>query len=360
MLMESNLTVSIIVDKEVGKVLYYLIAIPTFIGIPIGFLNCILLAYSSRYWKQVRNKAEYVNDANYKTATVNYVKFGLSSLIIFLEIILFLFEALIKVMNEIPKTVTDYYHIERDFYFKLRDQFSEPIILVLAIVPLSLFCMLCLFLIKVIANSNIDFSILRRECMRTFWVCIVTIALSTVGNALINRTGVIVTDIVQIYFCWLIYKRMKKLYITLKSKCLDYLYEPKKYRYFRSQVTNYKWSSLIVGIFGGGLIISNAILTMYESVFKNVIYFLIPQSHISPAMSTQINSAFFIGYSIFGIIERISLMNWTIVSTLLNVFLLFTFIRKAYKYRQLVSKPFHIKLMHGDTNQRLIYKRVYY
>ena len=111
-----------------------------------------------------------------RVSTVNYVKFGLSSLTIFLEIILFLFEVLIKAIDEILKNVTDYYHIERDFYFKLRDQFSEQIILVLAIVPLSLICMLCLFLIKVIANSNIDFSILRRECMRTFWVCIVTIA----------------------------------------------------------------------------------------------------------------------------------------------------------------------------------------
>ena len=360
MLQESNLTVSSIIDKEVDRVLIYLIAVPGFIGITIGLLNCILLAYSSRYWKQRRNKAGNVNDANYKTATVNYVKFGLSSLIIFLEIIIFLFQALIEVINFVSEKVSEYDHIESNVYSILRVQFHEPITLVLAIVPLSLFNMLCLFLIEVTANSNVNFSILHRECKRTFWVCIFTIGLSVVGDALVNRIGVIVIDIIQIYLCWLIYKRMRKLYITLKSKCLDYLYEPKEYKYFRSQATNFKWSSLIVGIFGGGLIISNALLTMYESIFRNILYFVVLRSHISPAMDAQIHSAYLIGYSIFGLFQRISLANWAFVSTLLNFILLFTFIQKAFRYRQFMSKPFHIKLMHGDTNRQLRYKRVYY
>ena len=360
MLLRSNFTAGSIINNEVHRVLIYLIAIPGFIGITIGILNCILLAYSSRYWKQLRNKAGNVNDANYKTATVNYVKFGLSSLIIFLEIIMFLFQALIQFLNHVPGKVIEYYHIEINVYYTLRNQFYESITLVLAIVPLSLFNMLCLFLIEVTANSNVNFSILHRECKRTFWVCIILIGLSAVGDTLVNSTGVIVTDIIQIYLCWLIYKRMRKLYITLKSKCLDYLYEPKEYKYFRSQAINFKWSSLIVGIFGGGLIISNVLLTMYESIFRNVLYFVVLRSHISPAMDAQIHSAYLIGYSIFGLIERISLANWVFLSTLLNFILLFTFIQKAFRYRQFMSKPFHIKLMHGDTNQQLRYKRVYY
>ena len=360
MLPGSNSTTGYIIDKEVDRVLLCLIGIPGFIGITIGFFNCIFLAYSSRYWKQARNKAGSVNDANYKTATVNYVKFGLSSLILFLEISLFLFQILIGVINPVPGNVIEYYHMENNVYIILREPFSESITLVLAIVILSLFNMLCLFLIKVIANSDVDFSILRRECKRTFWVCIILIGLSAVGDALVNSIGVIVTDIIQIYLCCMIYKRMRRLYITLRSKCLESLYEPKKYKYFCSQVTNFKRSSLIVGIFGGGLVISNVILTVYESIFKYVLYLLVLQSHTSPAMYTQIHSAYLIGHSILGLFERISLANWAFVSTLLNFILLFIFIKKAIRYRQFMSKPFHIKLMHGDTHQPLLYKRVYY
>ena len=356
----TNITTAYVLNELVQRTLLYLIAVPCFIILPIGVLNWFLLAYSSRYWKQVRNKATHVNDANYKTATVNYVKFGLSSLIILSEVFLILSQILIHALLEFQSHVIEYYHIEGHHAKLMSYRYYEGITLILLIIPISLFNMLCAYLVQVVSNSNIDFHILHRECKRTFWLCILTMALTTVGNTLVALVGVIVTDIIHICYCWIVYKQLKKLYAALKSKCLDYLYEPKKRKIFSSQVKTFKWSALFVGIFAGAFIISNAVLTAYESIFKIVVYFLIPDSHISSSEYTHFHSVYKIGYSILAIIERISFANWGFISTLLNCILLFSFIRKALRYRQLMSKPFHIKLIHSDNGNRLVYKRVNY
>ena len=347
-----NITIEYLANESFEKILVYLIAIPSCIGFPIGVVNCILLAYTSIYWKQVRNKAINENDVKYKTATVNYVKYGLSSLIIFFELV----SLFIQFLNQVCQKVCTmkYSHINIPLYDVIQYQLSPGFSFVFFTVVISLFNMLCLFSVQVVSNSNIDFHILHRECKRTFWLCILIVTLTTIDNNFIEQVGKIVTSIIQIYFSWSIYKQLRKLYTALKSKCLDYFYEPKKRKIFTSQVMTFKWSSLVVGIFGGGMIVSNAVLTVQRCTFGYVIFNLIPPDY------SQVIYGYTIGITIIRIIERISVVNWAIVSTLLHCILLFTFIQKALKYRQLVSKPFHIKLMPRDYGQRLVYKRVNY
>ena len=350
-MLDYNIT-SGILKEMFDKIFFYMIVIPGFIGFPTSVLNCILLAYTSIYWKQARNKAIHENDVKYKTATVNYVKYGLSSLIIFFELVLTFDQFLGEVFKK--ACATQYCHLNYQIYNVIENQLINSSGYAFLTVVMSLFNMLCLFLVQVISNSNIDFHLLHRELKRTFWLCIFIVAFTTIGNDLVNNVGIVITSIIQIYFSWSIYKQLRKLYTALKSKCLDYFYEPKKRKIFTSQVMTFKWSSLVVGIFGGGMIVSNAVLTVQRCTFGYVIFNLIPPDY------SQVIYGYTIGITIIRIIERISVVNWAIVSTLLHCILLFTFIQKALKYRQLVSKPFHIKLMPRDYGQRLVYKRVNY
>ncbi|KAI6657192.1 hypothetical protein LOD99_15978 [Oopsacas minuta] len=349
-----------VIQTKFEQVVVYCITIPSMIGVIIGSINVVHLIRLSRYWYRMRNKTEHTNDGNYKTATVNYVKFGLSSLVLFSEILIVSLIAVGDGLHHISCGFSQEYEIQcmlTDFV----DQIVDTFLLVWLIIPLSVVNMLSLFMIEVIGHSNVDTGILRRESMRTFWLCVCLFSLSGIEIDVVNSIGVIVTKLIIIYICWIVYKSMKKLFIALKSKCLDYTYELENLAYFRSQVKHYKWSSLIVGLSGGGFFVSNAILKIHESIFEVYILIKSQQSFFSLVLhkelvSMQIYETVHTGLVI---IERIFFVNWALVSTLLNCFLLIIFILQALWYRRSMSKPFHIKLV-DSGNGYSVYKKVNY
>ena len=348
MVVLSNTTIYYL-HHEIDLFLLYPIAIIYSTCIPILLINAVSLFYSSRYWNKARNTAG--NDSTFKTATVNYVNLGLSSLMLFLELVLVLTRALYKALVFFPC-----HHLELldQQECKVARQILEPFYNVGTLLLISIGIMLCLFMNEVITNSKIDFEILHQQARRTFWLCVFTFALCAVGNELIGHIGVVVTDIIQIYLCWIFYKRMRNLYMNLKSKCLDYIYEPKKYRYFRSQAVSFKWCSLLAMPAIEIFIISTAILQIYTSV-----YFLIYQKNIHHVIHTNNWSLWMAGLLTLGTIERISFLHWTLVTTLANYYLLFISVRKALKYRKLISKPIHYKLVQIEFGSYK-YRRVSY
>ena len=354
-MMSKLLNDTTLIHDKISSVFEVLIIIPYSAGIPVALVNFFILASLSSHWKQMRNKAENINDANYKKATVNYVKFALTSLALLMEILLVLTLALSQVIEHVPYHIFEYYSLQ----FKEGSTYIDGILNTLTIagtmLPLFVVNMLTNFFIQVIAESNVDFGVLHREGWISFWVCIIVVAFCTFGNEAVRQIGTFMTGAINISLCFIFYKRTKKLYITLKSKCLDYMYEPKKLEFFRSQAANYKWSSLVAGISLGGFMISDAVLTMYESMFKLIIYGL-KISHMEPA---QFDTYYEIIHYTIQIIEEIMLINWSFVSTLLNYLLLILFLRKAILHRRFMSKPIHYKMMQ-EENGRIVYKRVSY
>ena len=343
-----------LIHDKIETVFEYLIVIPYTAGTPVILINFFILAFASKYWKQMRNKAENVNDANYKTATVNYVKYGLSSIILLIEIMLIISLGSSQAIEHLPCHILEYYLHECHFV-SVYNKMVNTLTFVGLLLPLLVINMLSIFLIQVIAYSKVDFDVLRREGWIAFWVCIIAIALSGIGNHLISDIGTLMVSIFHIPLIYIFYKRSRKLYFSLISKCSDYAYEPKKLKYFRSQVANYKWSTIIVGISFGQYIVSNTILTIYVSIYKLIFTDL----GISRLLSSQQHTYYeIIHYKLLDLTE-ISLISWAFVSTLLNYVLLIMFVRKAILYRRFMSKPIHYKMMFSK-NGRIAYKRVPY
>ena len=340
------------IHDKVESVIDFLIIIPYSVGVPLALVNFLILAYSSGYWKQMRNKAENINDANYKKATMNYVKFGLASLVLLMEILIVLLLALSVVIDSIPCNISEYY---LKCNLGLLDDLLVPLIIVSTMLPVFVSNMLCLYLTQVIAKSNVEFGVLYREGWITFWVCITTFVLRAFGIELVKDIGAILTGAINILLFYILCKRVRKLYLCLKSKSLDYLYEPKRLKYFRSQATNFKWSSLIIGISLGPFMILTAILTMYEGIFKLISKGL----GFTNMMPTQFNTYLEIIHYTLQEIADIALINWALISTLLNSILLLTYIRKLILYRRFMSKPVHYKMMYSE-DCRIVYKRVSY
>ena len=228
-------------------IVVYFITIPTLIGMITATINALILARSSRYWYQVRNKAEFINDANYKTATMNCVKYGLCTLILVSEVVIATLLAAGDLLHHLSCDNDHEYQIQCVIEAFIHQVVNSAVMSSLTI-PLSLANMLSLFLVKVVADSKVDTEILRREVWITFWLSIIAFSICTTGMDIVNMFGVIIVKIIHLYLCWVVYKSMKKLFVTLKSRCFDYTFEPKKLEYHRRQVRHYKWSSLIVGV----------------------------------------------------------------------------------------------------------------
>ena len=115
----------------------------------------------------MRNKAENINDANYKKATMNYVKFGLASLVLLMEILIVLLLALSVVIDSIPCNISEYYLLKCNL--GLLDDLLVPLIIVSTMLTVFVSNMLCLYLTQVIVKSNVEFGVLYREGWITFW-----------------------------------------------------------------------------------------------------------------------------------------------------------------------------------------------
>ena len=277
-----------------------------FIVIPPAVVNIIWLVYKSIYWSKMRNKSEFINDANQKTATANYVKYALCSFVLITEVMFVFLNAISQILEVTPCLVTNYYPVKCSMLHRLIDSF----LLIWLILPISTVNILCKFLIELLVNSNVDIDIIRREIWKTFWLCILAFAISETALelTLFNNTGIIITCVIQLYLCQELYKNVKKLLIALKSKCIDYTFERKKLKYFRSQVRHFKWSSLVIEISFSVFITSNAVLRILESI--DSIFF----DFIQPYLSESIYQSFtfiprFWEFA-FTVIERISILNW--------------------------------------------------
>ena len=75
------------IQQSLRLILTYPIVISYALCVPAACFNSVILGNTARYWYQGRKKCEDINGANYKTATVNVVKFSLSSLVLLLKII---------------------------------------------------------------------------------------------------------------------------------------------------------------------------------------------------------------------------------------------------------------------------------
>ena len=340
------------------EIIVYFITIPTLIGIIIATINALILARSSRYWYKMRNKAEYINDANYKTATMNCVKYGLSSLVLISEVVIVTLLAAGDLLHHLKCNIP--YQIQCSIEAFIHQIVNSAIISSL-IIPLSLVNMLSLFLVKVVADSKVDVGLLRREAWITFWLKIIVFSICTIGMDIVSTFGVILAKTIHLYLCWVVYKSMKKLFITLKSRCLDYTFEPKKLEYHRRQVRHYKWSSLIVGVSCGGFILSNALLRIHESIGELYLLIYYRQSYFSNEMFNELSDTPFyeLVHYLLVLIERLFFVNWGFISMFLNLILFITFVRQALWYRRAMSVPFHVKMM-GRENGRIQYKRVSY
>ena len=324
---------------------------------PPACFNFLILMNSSRYWYKVRKNCEYINSANYKTATVNVVKFGLSCLVLFIEMGLVTLFALNYAINSI--ICVKQQCISGSFIYHIMFSF----IWVGELLPFSILNMLCLFMIEVLKTSEVKVSLLSFESWKIFWLHLTMFILCTIGtgNELIANIGVFIMTIFQIYICWITCRRWKLLYQTLKSKCLDYTFEPKNYSFFRAQVKRVKWSFFIIAVPSTAYLTSSAILIMYESISKVIILVTSQQWYISNEMHARIygNSLYEFIHLLIGQVEQILLLYWALISSLLNYFLLFIFLLKAYRYRRFLAKPIHVKLI-DVRNGRAIYKRVNY
>ncbi|KAI6655587.1 hypothetical protein LOD99_2086 [Oopsacas minuta] len=343
------------IQEKLNTISTYPILILYTACVPVAFLNLTILAYSSRYWYQVRKKAEY-NDANYKKATVNIVKFGLSSLALFFEMALVLILAFDKGVCRILYS----------FQYKpegIINNFVTSSVLVGELTPILIINMLCLFLIDVLMHSRVDVGIIYYESWKIFWLCLITFALCTVASGIdiMNRFGFLITGIIQIYSLIVTSKHLKILYRVLKSKCIEYMYDPNKSRYFKAQMKNYKYSSLVVGISFCGFLISNAIIIIYESASRIVILLAYKQWYLSSEVEMyfggESTSEFF--HELLGMVERVLFINWALISTLFNYLIFIIFIQKAISYRRFLTKPHHVKMV-DIMNGHPIYKRVSY
>lgn len=350
-------------DKIYNKfedIIVYFITIPTLIGMILATTNALILARYSRYWYQMRNKAEYINDANHKTATMNCVKYGLCTVVLVSEVVIDSLLAAGDFLHHLPCDIAHQYQIECGIESFIHQLVNSAIISSL-IIPLSVVSMLSLFMVKVIANSEVDTGLLRREAWLTFWLSIIAFTICSIGLDTVTSFGVIFAKIIHLYLCWVVYKGMKKLFITLKSRCLDYTFEPDKFEFHRRQVRHYKWSSLIVGISCGGFVVSNSVLRIHESIGQLYLLMYYRQSYFSLEMSAKLSDtpSYELVHYVLVLIERLFFVNWGFISMGLNLVLLITFVRQALWYRRAMSVPFHVKMM-GRENGRIMYKRVAY
>ena len=337
------------IRHEIDLFILYPIIVIYAIGIPIILINVGLLAYSSRYWRKARDRAESLNDANYQKAAANHVKYGISSLVLLVELAL----VLMRGMFEVSARVLCYqiqYHQQCNIVLII----LESSYIAGTLFEIRLINTLGLFLYEVILNSRVNCNILRQHCCRAFWLCVISFALCAIGNDAVRHVGVLLTETVTIYFSWILYLTMRKIYTALKSKCLDYLYEPKKYRFFRSQVVNYKWRSIMFVFSAGIFIISTAIMRMYKGL-----YILFQPNYLDDMMYTNVWSIWTAVLVALGMIGRMFALNWALVTTLSNYYLLSVYIWTALKYRRLISKPIHYKLVQIENGCRR-YRRVSY
>ena len=325
--------------------------------VPPACFNFVILMYLSRYWYQVRKKCEDINSANYKTATVNVVKFGLSSLVLFIEMGLVALYALNYAIGSIICVKLEC------IYGSFTSHIMFSFIWVGQLLPFSILNMFCLFMIEVLKTSEVKVNLLSSESWKIFWLHLTMFILCTISSGidLIANIGVFIMTIIQIYVCWISCRKWKLLFETLKSKCLDYTFEPKKFSFFRAQVKRVKWSFFMIAVPATAYLTSNAILIMYESISKEIILVTYRQWYFSNEMQACIygNSLYEFIHLLISQVEKTLLLYWALISSLLNYFLFFLFLLKAYRYRRFLAKPIHVKLV-DIHNGRTIYKRVNY
>ena len=163
----------------------------------------------------MRTKAEHINDNNHRTATVNFIKFGLCSLMLIVEVVLFLAITVDVIGSTFGCRYPDLVYCSLQLTLQdLLHSYSHISLMVL----LSLFHMLSIFLINAIADSKIDTSILRRESWKTFWFCIAGFSLCGSGISTISNIGFIMISLVHLYLLVKIFQKMRKLFKTLRSK----------------------------------------------------------------------------------------------------------------------------------------------
>ena len=344
--------------QHLDLVIIWCAVIPFFIEIIITTINALLLARKCNYWYRMRTKAEYINDDNYRTATVNYIKYGLCSLMLILEVVLFLSIT----VDDIGSTF-ECQHPDRVYcslLITLQDLLHSYNSVSL-IVLLSIFHMLSIFLINAIADSKIDTGILYRESWKTFWLCIAGFSLCGSGISTISNIGFIMTSVVHLYLLRKIIQRARKLFKTLRSRCMEYTHDARKFRYYRAQVRHYKWSSVIVCGSLGFSVVSIALWTIYSNTCK--VFYSITSFQLGYPDTLYSELQAILGYIIItellSTLQRISLVTWLLVSMLLNCILLITFIRQAFLYRRSMSIPFHVKLIDSD-DRRITYEIVTY
>ena len=345
------------IQGSLSTIFTYPIVISYVLCLPAACFNSVILGNTARYWYQVRRKCEDINGASYKTATVNVVKFALSSLVL-------LFESTAAVLYALKYALGNIVCIKSQC---LDNSFISHIILSLIwvgeMLPLSILSMLCLFMINVLRNSEVKTNLLSFEVWKIFWLYLTVFTLCTIGSGidLITNIGVFIMTVAQIYVCWISCRRWKLLYETLKSKCLDYTFEPTNLAFFRTQVRRLKWGFLIMAVPAIGYLVANAILIMYESLSKVTILVIYQQWCITDELHSYFNgnSVYEFIHELIGQVEKAFLLYWSLISCLSNYLLLFLIARKAYRYRRFLAKPFHIKLV-DIQNGRSVYERVYY
>ena len=344
-----------LIVKEVDSKSALVLSILGSIAVLFVVVNIIWLVCKSNYWSKMRNKSEYINDADRKTATTNYIKYALCTFVLFTEIMLVFLNAISQILTITTCSVTNYYPVMCPMFHRLIDSF----VLIWLILPISTVNMLCLFLIEVIVNSKVDIDILRREIWKTFWLCIFAFAISETAFEMtfFTNIGNIITSVIEIYLCQKLYQIVKKLFIALKSKCIDYTFELKKFKHFRSQVRHFKWSSLVIGISFSTFIISNAVLRILESIDSILFDFIRPYLSESTYQSFTFIPRF--GEKALTVIERISILNLALVYVAFNCILFITIMRQVLRYRRFMSRPFHIKLV-DIRDGHIVYKRVPY
>ena len=341
------------IQESLGSVFTYLIVIPYVLCVPAACFNIVMLGNLSRYWYQIRKKCEDINDASYKTATVNVVKFGLSSLVLLSEMILVALYALKYALGYI---IGNYI-----MYNSFISQIIFSFIGVGEVLPLSILNILCLFMIRVLKNSEVKINLLSFEVWKIFWLYLTLFTLCTFGCEidLMKNIGIFIMTIGQIYVCWISCRIWKLLYETLKSKSLDYTFEPRKLAFFRAQVKRFKWGFLITAAPAIGYLVSNAILLMYESISTIIILITHQQWYKTDEIQSYFNgnTLYELIHLLIGQVEKVFFCYWALISCLSNYLLFVLFLHKAYRYRRFLSKPIHVKLV-DIQNGRMIYKRV--
>ena len=321
----------------------------------------MILVYRSNYWYRVagrRRKERVPNNSDYKSAMVNCVKYGLSSSILFFEVVVVILVSISHFHNRescndlesspLNCLVINFVHHTMEYF-----------ILAWAMLPLCFVNMLCLFFIEVVAHSRVDIGILRCQGWKTFWLFTCTLVVGAVQNDVTYNIGVIITCVIEISLCWITCRSGRKLFKALKAKSLDYMYDPKELEYFTIQATDFKWSSLLVGLTCYSCIIANAFVRIHQSICRITMLIAYRKWHFSFDMMSQMESTPVYEYVRFPfyITDRVFTANWAVVSTLLNCFILVAFIQQALKHRRSMSKPFHMKLIPTDDG-KYIHRRV--